>query len=151
MPLRHDSAVAERLSSRLIAVVDALPLKAGMRVLEIGCGPGAATREVVRRIGDGHVLGIDRSARAIAQARAGSAAELASGHMSLRRVSVEALELLPGELPFQLAFAVRVGVLDGRHPKQMVLALERIRATLAPRGRLYVGDGADMRLISRAT
>ncbi|MER8437086.1 class I SAM-dependent methyltransferase [Mesorhizobium sp. M1312] len=34
-----------------------------MRVLEIGCGPGAAAREIARRIGDGHVLAIDRSAR----------------------------------------------------------------------------------------
>jgi SAM-dependent methyltransferase len=56
------------LSPRLLAIVDALPLQQGMRVLEIGCGPGAASREITRRIGDGHVLAIDRSAKAIAQA-----------------------------------------------------------------------------------
>ena len=56
------------LSARLKAIVDALPLKPGLRVLEIGCGPGAAAREVAARIGSGYVLGIDRSPRAIAQA-----------------------------------------------------------------------------------
>jgi cyclopropane fatty-acyl-phospholipid synthase-like methyltransferase len=33
--------MAKGLSPRLTAIVNALPLKAGMRVLEIGCGPGA--------------------------------------------------------------------------------------------------------------
>jgi SAM-dependent methyltransferase len=120
-----------------------------MRVLEIGCGPGAAAREVARRLGDGHVLGIDRSPRAISQARSACADELASGRMSLRCVAVEELTLLAGELPFHLAFAVRVGVLDGRHPSRMALALQRIHTVLLPRGRLYVGDGAAMHLISR--
>ncbi|MEU4394889.1 hypothetical protein [Kribbella sp. NPDC023855] len=39
------------LSSRLAAVVDALPLVPGLRVLEFGCGPGAAAGEVARRVG----------------------------------------------------------------------------------------------------
>ncbi|HEX3204808.1 MAG TPA: methyltransferase domain-containing protein, partial [Propionibacteriaceae bacterium] len=64
------------LSERLRAVVDALPLQDGMRVLEIGCGPGAAARDVARRIGNGHVHAIDRSSRAIAQALAGSQPEI---------------------------------------------------------------------------
>jgi len=55
--------MSNALSKRLRAVVDALPLQEGMRVLEIGCGPGAAAREVARRIGGGHVHAIDRSPR----------------------------------------------------------------------------------------
>ena len=43
-------------------------------VLEIGCIPGAAARQIARRIGDGHVLGVDRSAKAITPARAGQRA-----------------------------------------------------------------------------
>jgi cyclopropane fatty-acyl-phospholipid synthase-like methyltransferase len=43
------------LSPRLAAVVNALPLRPGLRVLEIGCGPGAAARAVATLIGDGHV------------------------------------------------------------------------------------------------
>jgi cyclopropane fatty-acyl-phospholipid synthase-like methyltransferase len=34
--------VPVRLSPRLAAIVDALPLQPDSRVLEIGCGPGAA-------------------------------------------------------------------------------------------------------------
>jgi SAM-dependent methyltransferase len=65
-----------QLSDRLRAVVEALPLQRGVRVLEVGCGPGAAAREIARRIGPGHVVGIDRSATAIAQALAASRAEI---------------------------------------------------------------------------
>ena len=55
------------LSSRLAGIVDALPLREGMRVLEIGGAPGAAAREVAKRIGpDGHILVIDRSAKGVA-------------------------------------------------------------------------------------
>jgi cyclopropane fatty-acyl-phospholipid synthase-like methyltransferase len=57
--------MAQALSARLAAIVDALPLRSGLRVLEIGCGPGAAAREIAHRIGDGHVLAIDRSAKAM--------------------------------------------------------------------------------------
>lgn len=54
------------LSDRLAAVVDALPLRPGMRVLEIGGAPGAAAKAVSKRIGNGHVLVIDRSAKGVA-------------------------------------------------------------------------------------
>jgi SAM-dependent methyltransferase len=50
------------LSPRLAAIVQALPLRPGLRVLEIGCGPGAAARAILEHIGNGYVLGIDRSA-----------------------------------------------------------------------------------------
>ena len=54
------------LSPRLKAIVDALPLRAGLRVIEIGCGPGAAAHEVAEHVGaSGHVLAVDRSAKAI--------------------------------------------------------------------------------------
>ena len=136
-----------RLSPRLAAVVDALPLRAGMRVLEIGCGPGAAARAVAARIGDGHVLAIDRSATAIRQAIAASADEIAGGRLRFLRAAVEAFELPPREPRFDLAFAVRVGALDGRHPKLEQEALDRIRAALKPRGRLFVDGGDPLREI----
>jgi SAM-dependent methyltransferase len=106
-----------RLSARLAAIVDALPLGPGLRVLEIGCGPGAAARAVAARIGTGHVLAIDRSAAAVAQAAAASNEAIASGRMSVRQVAAEDFVLEPGEQPYDLAFAVRVGALDGRHPE----------------------------------
>jgi SAM-dependent methyltransferase len=136
------------LSSRLRAIVDSLPLREGMRVLEIGCGPGAMAREMARRVGGGHVLAIDRSAKAIAQARALSRAEIASGKLSLRQVAVEALELEPDEAPFDIAVAVRVGALDGRHPEAGRRAKRCIAAALIPRGRLFIDGGDPLREIS---
>ncbi len=135
------------LSPRLAAIVDALPLRPGLRVLEIGCGPGAAARAVARRIGDGHVLAIDRSAAAVRQATAASADEIAAGRLRVRRVAAEELELEPGEAPYDLAFAVRVGALDGRHPEAGRRALRRIAAALAPGGRLFVDGGDPLREI----
>jgi len=129
------------LSARLMAVVDALPLKPGIRVLEIGYGPGAAAREIAHRIGDGHILAIDRSARAIAQARATCGAEISSGRMSLRQVAAEELELGPDETPYDIAFAVRVGALDGRHPEIAKEARRRIAAALTRQGRLFIDGG----------
>lgn len=137
------------LSSRLLAIADALPLKPGMRVLEIGCGPGAAAREVARRVGEnGFVLGLDRSAKAIEAALTGSRDEIAAGVLDFRRSTVEQFELEPGEAPFDLAFAVRVGALDGRHPKAGEVALKRIAAALTPKGRLFIDGGDPLREIS---
>ncbi|WP_041291794.1 class I SAM-dependent methyltransferase [Kineococcus radiotolerans] len=131
-----------RLSSRLAAVVDALPLTPASRVLEVGCGPGAASRAVAQRLETGFVLAIDRSAAAIAQARAGSKAEIASGRMGVRCVAVESFVLEPGEPGFDIVFAVRVGALDGRHPAAGHQAMQRLLAALAPGGRVFI-DGGD--------
>lgn len=133
------------LSPRLRAVVDALPLRPGMRVLEIGCGPGAAAREVAQRIDGGLVVAIDRSAKAIAQARAASQPLLASGRLRLQQVAVEDFELPPGEPPFDLAFAVRVGALDGRHPAAGRAARRCLAAALGPGGRLFIDGGDPLR------
>jgi SAM-dependent methyltransferase len=139
--------MAKGLSPRLMAIVDALPLRAGLRVLEIGCGPGAAAREIARRIGRGHVLAIDRSARAIAQATAASQPELAAGILSLRHVAVEDFERQPGEAPYDIALAVRVGALDGRHPELEARAKRRIATALRRNGRLFIDGGDPLREI----
>lgn len=137
--------MTERLSPRLLAVVDALPLGPGMRVLEIGCGPGAAAREVARRIGNGHVLAIDRSKKAVEQAERACCDEVAAGTLSLRQVAAEDFELEPGEEKFDLAFAIRVGALDGRHPAAGERAITRIAAALKPQGQLFIDGGDPLR------
>ena len=38
--------MTNKLSKRLLDIVEALPLTEGMRVLEIGCGPGAMARGI---------------------------------------------------------------------------------------------------------
>jgi cyclopropane fatty-acyl-phospholipid synthase-like methyltransferase len=136
------------LSPRLRAIVDALPLRPGLRVIEIGCGPGAAAREVADRVGpDGHVLAVDRSAKAIAQLGESAAGLIAAGRLTARAVAAEELELDPGEEPYDLAFAVRVGAFDGRHPRAGSLALARLAHALVPGGRLFVDGGDPLRAI----
>jgi ubiquinone/menaquinone biosynthesis C-methylase UbiE len=126
--------MGSRLSPRLAAVVDALPLWQGMRVLEIGCGPGAAARAVAQRIGHGHILAIDRSAKSIEQVRSACRAEIAAGPR-VRQVAIEDVDLELGEAPFDITFAVRVGAVDGRHPDREERALQSIARALLPGGR----------------
>lgn len=134
-----------RPSARIADFVAALPLRPGMRVLEIGCGPGVAARLALARIGNGYVLAIDRSARAISLARAGSRSELASGRLELRQTAIEHLALKAGEARFDLAFAMRVGSLDGRHPEAAARALAAIAAVLTPKGRLFIDGGEPLK------
>lgn len=72
---------------------------------------------------------------------------IASGRLTFQRVAAEDFILPEGEPPFDLAFAVRVGALDGRHPEAGRRALARIAAALTPTGRLLVGDGGSMTVI----
>lgn len=67
------------------------------------------------------------------------------GRLVPRCVSAEELELEPGEAPYDLCFAVRVGALDGRHPAAGEVALRRIAAVLVPGGRLFVDGGDPLR------
>lgn len=131
------------LSPRLRAVVDTLPLAPGQRVLEIGCGPGALARAIAGKVAPGTVVGIDRSARAIAQAMFLSAEMLNGGRLAFRQSAIEDFVLGQLEQPFDLVVAVRVGALDGRHPAAGRRAWPRIVAALAPGGRVFV-DGAEV-------
>jgi cyclopropane fatty-acyl-phospholipid synthase-like methyltransferase len=132
------------LSHRLLAIVDALPLTEGMRVLEVGCGPGAMARAIALRIGQGHVLGIDRSARAIGLAQRGAADLIASGRLAFRTSAVETFRLDPGEAPFDLAVAIRVGALDGRHPAAEPAALAALSAACRPGALLFTDPAGQL-------
>lgn len=135
-----------KLSARLAEIVEALPLRPGVRVIEIGCGPGAAARAVAERVGpEGHVLAIDRSAKAIEQVRQTAADLIAAGRLTVRHVAAEDLTLDPDERPYELAFAVRVGALDGRHPTAGERALDRLGRVLDPDGRLFIDGGDPLR------
>ena len=127
-----------KLSDRLRNIVDLLPIKKGMRVLEIGCGPGAAAREVANRLGTGRILAIDRSRSAIDKAIKTSKLQVASKVLTYTTVAIENFELEPGESLFDIAFAIRVGALDGRHPEIEQKALVQIAKALTKRGRLFI-------------
>ncbi len=133
------------VSPRILAVVDALPLRPHFRVLEIGCGPGAAARVVAARLGTGHILAIDRSAAAIAQAAAGATDAIAAGRMRVRQVAAEDFVLEEGEAPYDLVFAVRVGGLDGRHPELGRRILQRLAEATTPDAQLFIDGGDPLR------
>lgn len=136
-----------KLSKRLADIVRALPLKDGMRVLEIGCGPGAMARAISKQIGNGYILGIDRSAKAIQQAIAGSGKEISSGNLSFRHTAIEKFVPGPSEVLFDLAVAVRVGALDGRHPEIEKQALIQIARALTETGKLFIDGGNPLKEI----
>jgi len=137
--------MSSKISPRLAEIVAALPLEPHLRVLEIGCGPGAAARAVARRLQTGHILAIDRSATAIDQLRAGSAAELASGRLRARPVAVEDFTLEQDDELFDLVFAIRVGALDGRNPEAGRAAMLRIATATVPSARLFINGGLPLR------
>src|SRR3954453_14130343 len=67
------------------ALADAAGVKGGMRVLDVGCGPGGLTEVLAARVGAGNVAGIDpapqfpaacRDRNARADVRVGGAEEL---------------------------------------------------------------------------
>jgi len=109
-----------------------------MTILEIGCGSGVAAREIVARLDKGSVHAIDRSERAIQQAIRLSSEKMASGKLSYQCVAIEDFEWAKHNAKFDLAFAIRVGALDGRHPELEKLALKRIFKTLKKNGRLLI-------------
>ncbi|MEZ5935365.1 MAG: class I SAM-dependent methyltransferase [Alphaproteobacteria bacterium] len=132
-------------SLRIAHYVASLPLRPGLRVLEVGCGPGAAAREISRHIGDGKVVAIDRSANAIDMATRRSRAELEASLLEFRNIAVEDFELQDGDERFDLAFAMRVGALDGRHPEAEKPALNRLQAALKPDRLLFVDSRPPIR------
>jgi hypothetical protein len=91
------------------------------------------------------VLAIDRSPAAIAQARAGGVDQMTAGRLEFRQIAAEDFELQSGEEPYDIVFAVRVGALDGRHPKAGERVLERIAQATAPGARLFIDGGDPLR------
>jgi len=138
----------KKISKRLEEIVDALPLKDNIRILEIGCGPGAMAREMSKRIKGGHILAIDRSSKAIQQAVAASGYELQTGALSFRKVAIEEFEAEVDEMPFDIAVAIRVGALDGRHPEIENQSLARITKALTKEGKLFIDGGNPLKEIS---
>ncbi len=135
------------LSPRLAEILDALPLKRGLRILEIGCGTGALARAIVGRMEGGFVLGIDRSTSVVRRAVRVSRAEVMAGRLAFRTATVEEFRLDRDDAPFDLAIAVDVGALDGRDPEAAALAIPRIAAALKPGGKLLINGGKPLRSV----
>jgi SAM-dependent methyltransferase len=93
---------------RISWAIDLLDVQPDDRILEIGCGPGVGVGLVCERLGEGQITGIDRSATAIARAKARNAEHVAAGRALLQRVELAGFWSEPGR--FDKAFAVNVNV-----------------------------------------
>lgn len=89
-------------------------------------------------------MGQEQLAREIS----GSQSEIESGILSFKQVSIEKFELEPGEKPFDIAIAVRVGALDGRHPEIEENSLNNIVKALTKKGKLFIDGGNPLKTIS---
>lgn len=145
--MHNKGQMTQKISNRLSEIVDALPLKNGMRVLEVGCGTGVAAREIVKRFDNIYVLAIDRSDKAVKQAKNNSRNEIQNGNLDFLQSKIEEFELPRKSKPFDIAFAIRVGALDGRHPEIETEALNRISKALKKDGKLYIDGGNPLKEI----
>jgi ubiquinone/menaquinone biosynthesis C-methylase UbiE len=132
--LGHHPSVVARHARRTAETAAAffLPfLKPGMRLLDVGCGPGSITSGFAQRVAPGETIGIDPSAEVIATARS-----LASGTPA-RNLTFEVGNIYRPRFAagtFDAVFLHQV-MQHLRHP---VDALRQLRALLAPGGMLGV-------------
>ena len=74
--------------------------------------------------------------------------EKESGRLNFRQVAIENFKLETNERRFDLAFAIRVGALDGRHPEIGQLAFQRIANLLSENGKLFIDGGNPLKEVS---
>lgn len=65
----YDRLMGRYLPTLGVAFADAAGIESGQRVLDVGCGPGGLTTELVRRLGADNVAAIDPSAPFVAACR----------------------------------------------------------------------------------
>src|SRR5215470_18562003 len=66
---QHGRRTAEEAAAFLLP-----ELEPGMRLLDVGCGPGSITRGLAERVAPGQVIGVDLSRETLAAARQDAAA-----------------------------------------------------------------------------
>ena len=108
-------------------------LRPGMRVLDVGCGPGSITLGFADAVVPGEVVGVDFQPSQVAQAQALSAAR---GVMNARFEVADAYRLPFPDDSFDAVFAHAVLW----HLREPVQALAEIRRVLRPSGIVGVRD-----------
>ena len=131
----HESVVQSHARRR--AEVEAwflLPeLRTGMRLLDVGCGPGTVTVGLARAVSPGTVIGIDLSTDVLEFARSHAASE-AVGNVSFAVGDVYQLDFDDGALDCVYANQLL------QHLTDPVRALRELRRVLRPDGILAVRD-----------
>ncbi len=131
----HESVVQSHARRR--AEVEAwflLPrLRAGMRLLDAGCGPGTVTAGLARAVSPGEVIGLDAAPGVLEHARA-HASEEALENISFVAGDVYQLEFADAE--FDVVYANQLL----QHLTDPVRAITEMRRLLRPGGLLAVRD-----------
>jgi SAM-dependent methyltransferase len=123
----------------LLRGLDRAGIGPGVRVLEVGTGPGFVTLDLARRVGaTGRVIGFDRSARFLEHARQACAAE-GFANVELREVDLDTATFEP--LGFDASFCRWVACFVMR-PERLV---ENVARALAPGGRAIFQEYVDYR------
>lgn len=127
-----DAAMAARTATREAAFF--LPhLRPGLRLLDVGCGPGTITLGLAEAVAPGEVVGLDLRDEVVAQARAAAAQR---GVANVRFEVGSAYALPFPDDSFDVAFAHVVLM----HLREPVRALAEIRRVLRPGGVVGVRD-----------
>jgi ubiquinone/menaquinone biosynthesis C-methylase UbiE len=123
------SAFHRAFEPELAAVLDALPLEPGMRVLDLACGDGFYTRRIAERLGaGGSVVGADLDPAYLARAR--QEAESYAGP-----AKIELVEAPFDHLPFEAASFDFVWCAQSLYSlPDPVAVLEHVKRVLKPDG-----------------
>ncbi len=108
-------------------------LGATTRLLDVGCGPGTITADLARRVPAGAVVGLDRVATVVEDARG---AFPAAAYPTLHFEVGDVYALPFGDESFDVVFSHQVL----QHLTDPVRALAEMRRVLRPGGRLAVRD-----------
>lgn len=124
--------MAQRTATRELAFL--VPhLRAGMRVLDCGCGPGSITVGLAEIVAPGEVVGVDIEPRQL------EAARTLAGGRGARNLRFEAGSILA--LPFpDASFDVAVAHFVIEHLREPLPALREVRRVLRPGGIAAIKD-----------
>ncbi len=124
----HAKRTAEEAAAFLLP-----ELQPGMRLLDVGCGPGSITRGLAEIVAPGQVIGLDMSSETLDAARRDAAAR---GLENLRYEIGSVYELPFPDASFHAAYAHQVF----QHLRERVVALREMLRVLRPGGLIAVRD-----------
>ena len=110
-------------------------LRAGMRLIDCGCGPGSITADLAHAVAPGEAIGIDLREDALTHGRT-LARERGIMNVTFRAASVYELPYADGS--FDAAFACAVL----QHLAAPLAALKEMRRVLKPEGVIGIVDGS---------
>lgn len=111
---------------------EALRVNPGDRVLDVGCGPGFATTELLEQVGaTGSVVGVDRSPQMLA-----AAARRCAGHHNVTLHEADAAALPVDDAAVDRALCVQVL----EYVPDVTAALAELHRVVRPGGRVVIWD-----------